>query len=331
MASCGAIKPALLARILRTRIAHMNAATAVVPARAASSPASGVTREEVARHYDQLDRFYRDLWGEHVHHGFWATGRESRDEAVRALVDVVAARARIVPKMNVVDIGCGYGATARMLANEKLTKVVGYTISEAQYWYAQGQQTAQEKKQEEQAVVDDEVNPRIVLGDWLQNDLPDASQDAVIAIESTEHMADKAAVFREIARVLRPEGRVVVCAWIAGRQPKPWHRRRLLEPIQRESRLVSLDREEDYVNWISAAGLNVTGRDDVSERVAKTWSICARRLLLGLVIDPRYARFLLDGRNDSRVFAKTLPRLWLAYRLGALRYMIFTACKPPAE
>ena len=44
----------------------MNAATAATPARAASSPAPGVTREDVARHYDQLDRFYRDLWGEHV-------------------------------------------------------------------------------------------------------------------------------------------------------------------------------------------------------------------------------------------------------------------------
>ncbi len=85
------------------------------------------------------------------------------------------------------------------------------------------------------------------------------------------------------------------------------------------------------MGWISAAGLNVTGRDDFSARVAKTWSLCGRRPLLGLVIYPHHARFLLDGRNDSRVFAWTLPRLWLAYRLGALRYMIYTACMPPAE
>ena len=314
----------------QTRIVLMNAATLSAPARGSAAETS-VSTGDVARHYDQLDRFYRQLWGEHVHHGFWATGRETRGEAVRSLVDVVAARARIAPKMNVVDIGCGYGATARILAVERLANVVGYTISEAQYWYAQGQEAARRKEQEEDAVVEEEINPRIVLADWLRNDLPDTSQDAVVAIESTEHMADKAAVFREVARVLRPEGRLVVCAWTAASQPKPWHRRRLLEPIRRESRLAGLDREEDYVNWISSAGLNVTGRDDVSARVAKTWSICARRLLLGLVIDPRYARFLMDGRNDSRVFAKTLPRLWLAYRLGALRYVIYTACKPPAE
>ena len=53
----------------------MNAATAEASVNAETSAAPEVTREDVARHYDQLDRFYRELWGEHVHHGFWATGR----------------------------------------------------------------------------------------------------------------------------------------------------------------------------------------------------------------------------------------------------------------
>jgi|GEM_PF-115850 Cyclopropane fatty acid synthase and related methyltransferases len=309
----------------------MNAAIADASSREVDPEQPAPTREDIARHYDQLDRFYRELWGEHVHHGFWASGRESPEEAARALVDVVAARARIAPKSNVVDIGCGYGATARLLALERLANVVGYTISQAQYWYAQGQETARKNAQEEQALIDEEENPRIILGDWLHNDLPDASQDAVVAIESVEHMADKPAVFGEVARVLRPEGRLVVCAWTAARDPKPWQRRRLLDPICREGRLAGLDREEDYVGWMTSAGLSVTGRDDVTDRVAKTWSICARRLLFGLVTQPRYLKFLMDGRNDSRSFAKTLPRLWLAYRTGALRYVIYTAYKPPVE
>ena len=27
--------------------------------------------EEVADHYEDLDRIYREVWGEHVHHGLW--------------------------------------------------------------------------------------------------------------------------------------------------------------------------------------------------------------------------------------------------------------------
>ena len=39
------------------------------------------TTEAVAAHYDELDAFYREVWGEHVHHGYWASGRETPEAA----------------------------------------------------------------------------------------------------------------------------------------------------------------------------------------------------------------------------------------------------------
>ena len=98
-------------------------------------PISGTARSDeasVARHYDALDRFYREIWGEHVHHGLWTTGRESVEEATRALVDVVARWARARPGAVVADAGCGYGGTARILAGEHGCEVVGFTLSAAQ-------------------------------------------------------------------------------------------------------------------------------------------------------------------------------------------------------
>src|SRR5205085_1479125 len=41
-----------------------------------------LTGEAVARHYDELDHFYRNIWGEHVHHGLWRRGDESPEIAV---------------------------------------------------------------------------------------------------------------------------------------------------------------------------------------------------------------------------------------------------------
>ncbi|MBW8754357.1 MAG: SAM-dependent methyltransferase, partial [Sphingomonadales bacterium] len=35
------------------------------------------TAAGVALHYDELDPAYRRIWGEHVHHGYWLTGRET--------------------------------------------------------------------------------------------------------------------------------------------------------------------------------------------------------------------------------------------------------------
>jgi tocopherol O-methyltransferase len=40
-------------------------------------PREPQTGEDVAGHYDELDHVYREVWGEHVHHGLWRTGRES--------------------------------------------------------------------------------------------------------------------------------------------------------------------------------------------------------------------------------------------------------------
>src|SRR5688500_7725086 len=39
-------------------------------------PNSRQDAADVALHYDQLDAVYRQIWGEHVHHGLWQSGRE---------------------------------------------------------------------------------------------------------------------------------------------------------------------------------------------------------------------------------------------------------------
>ena len=52
------------------------------------TPQQMPTVEAVGRHYDDLDVYYRDIWGEHVHHGLWETGRESPEAACERLIRV---------------------------------------------------------------------------------------------------------------------------------------------------------------------------------------------------------------------------------------------------
>ena len=40
-------------------------------------PRDPQTAADVGGHYDELDETYRSIWGEHVHHGYWRTGRET--------------------------------------------------------------------------------------------------------------------------------------------------------------------------------------------------------------------------------------------------------------
>jgi len=71
-----------------------------------------------------------------------------------------------------------------------------------------------------------------------------------------------------------------------------------------------------------AAGFSCLDYRDASRAVRRTWEICARRLVGAFVGDANLRRSVLTARNRS--FARSLPRLILAYRTGAMRYGIFT-------
>ncbi|HEY5753537.1 MAG TPA: class I SAM-dependent methyltransferase [Chthoniobacterales bacterium] len=272
------------------------------------------TAHEVAEHYDELDRYYREIWGEHVHHGLWERGNESVAEAVVNLVRAVARRGRITKGMRVCDVGCGYGGTARILDAEFGAAVTAITVSLAQYLHAI-------------TLRGDARHPEYLLGDWLNNDLPSGAFDAVISVESSEHMPDKPTFFAQAHRVLKTDGRMVVCAWLAAENPTRWQRRHVLEPICREGRLPSMGTESEYREWFSDAMLQVESFEDVSANVRRTWSICLARILPALIRRPEYLRFLLNSRARNRIFLITIARIWCAYAVGAMRYGIFAARK----
>jgi tocopherol O-methyltransferase len=275
-------------------------------------PNSVQTAGDVASHYDELDPIYRSVWGEHVHHGLWASGRESPTEAVEALADLVGERLAPEPRQQLIDIGCGYGATAARLAERYSVHVTGLTLSLAQHRIAAARPG----------------RLAFHVRDWLDNRLPDATFDHGYAIESSEHMVDKPRFFAEAQRVLKSGGRLVVCAWLAAPELTAWQVRHLLEPICREGRLPSMGSRADYEEMAEAAGFELLSYEDLSARVARTWTLCLKGFAKRLFTDRDTRRLAFARTTRNRLFMLSLPRLIWAYRTGAMRYGLFVFANP---
>jgi tocopherol O-methyltransferase len=149
----------------------------------------------------------------------------------------------------------------------------------------------------------------------------------VLAIESTEHMADIGRALDEMERVLRPGGRLVVCAWLARENASSREVRHLLRPICAEGRLARLLTAAELEGLLADRGLIPEGVRDYSREVSRTWTICMRRAFRRLMTDARARRFLLDPSQSERIFARTLVRIRAAFALGSLRYGIVAAVR----
>jgi tocopherol O-methyltransferase len=278
-------------------------------------PKERQTAELVAEHYDELDEIYREVWGEHVHHGFWRTGAESSMQAAEALTALVAERLGVRSGDTLCDIGCGYGASAEFMADRFAVNVTGLSLSKRQIMIAQSRVPAAGAL-------------TFVQRDWLENGLASARFDGAYAIESSEHMEDKPRFFSEAARVLRPGGRLVVCAWLASSGASKLAVQLLLEPICREGRLPSMGSREDYSALARRAGLDLVSFEDISAQVGRTWSICARRLVWKLLTESKFRRMALNPQVRNRSFLLSIPRLIVALNSGAMRYGLFVWTKP---
>lgn len=152
-------------------------------------------------------------WGEHIHLGYYTP--EEREAGYKKK-DFIEAKYDFVDQMlqwsgawkngapaKVLDVGCGIGGTSRYLASRfPESRVTGVTLSAKQV--ARGTQLAKER---EISNVDFQVM------DALAMDFPDNSFDLVWACESGEHMPDKDAYVKEMLRVLKPGGTLVIATW----------------------------------------------------------------------------------------------------------------------
>ncbi len=165
--------------------------------------------QSVAEAYDRWteDALLERLWGDHVHLGHYGEPARPRDfrRAKEAFVHELVRWSgldRLPPGSKVLDVGCGIGGSARILARDYGLDVLAISISGAQIARAQ-------------ALTPPSLAPRcrFAVMDALHLTLPDGSFDAVWSVEASPHMPDKQRYADELLRVLKPGGLLALADW----------------------------------------------------------------------------------------------------------------------
>jgi tocopherol O-methyltransferase len=270
-----------------------------------------VQKNVIRQHYNISTIFYRILWGQHIHHGLWSAN-ESPKVAARQLTEQLAREADIRQGDKVVDIGCGMGGSSIHLAKHLKCEVTGITISSFQKRYA----TLSSR------LAGTSGKTSFLCEDAEKVELPAGSFDVAWSIECTEHLFDKPAFFRKMATWLRPEGKVAICAWLAGDSPLSDSQTKLVYDVCEGFFCPSLGEEQDYCDWLTAAGLKMTRVHNWTTRVSRTWEICRDRVhrfgirRIASIIDP-----------GQVIFIDRFQTLLDAYTTGAMKYGCFIAEK----
>jgi len=266
-----------------------------------STSASSLTSREVKSHYNQFAWAYRRYWGDHIHHGFFATGKEGSVEAQEAMLRFCATRAAVQPGSQVADVGCGHGGTARFLASNYSCQVLGLTISESQL------QLARKLSAKVNGTTFDLANAE-------SYSFPPTSFDLIWNMESSEHFFDKAGYIKKVAAALKPGGKLMLAAWSGS----------MRDPIIRDIAHVFLCPElwttAQYVEQVKSAGMEIVSQEQLAAEVLPTWDILA-----GRVRNWRWLLLILPAQ--FRAFADGIELMREGYRSGQLTYSIVVASK----
>src|SRR5215472_170599 len=241
-------------------------------------------KDKVREHYDRISPYYRALWGEHIHHGYWIRGDESKETAQIQLIEHLAQAAGIQPHAKVLDVGCGFGASSIYLVRKYEAEATGITISKVQVEMAT------------KAAADAGVLAKFLLMDAEAMTFEEQF-DVVWSVESISHYLDIPKFFAAAAKLLKQDGTLAITDWFKKKELTPRECKKYLHNLE-HGMMVELHSMEDYAGYMAAGSLEVMHSEVLNKYCAKTWdfglNIIKDKSLWGAAIrnGPDFVRYL---------------------------------------
>ncbi len=281
------------------------------------------TSTSVATSYDEWteDGILEFYWGEHIHLGHYGAPPRKKDflvakaDFVHEMVKWGGLESR--PKgTTVLDVGCGIGGSSRILARDYGFQVTGVTISPQQVARAT-------------ALTPDGVTAKFHVDDAMALSYPDASFDVVWSVEAGPHMPDKAVFAKELLRVLKPGGKLVVADWNQRDDRtiplNSWEKPVMKQLLDQWSH-PAFSSIEDFSELLEATGY-VQGEVTTADWTIETLPSWVDSVWQGIVRPAGLVKFGVSGFIKSLREVPTILLMRLAFGAGLCRFGMFKATR----
>jgi sarcosine/dimethylglycine N-methyltransferase len=216
-------------------------------------------------YYDgPADQIYRTIWGDNVHLGVPCSNSCPHPEAMEHTNEIMAQAVNLQSDTRVLDLGCGYGSTARYLAANYGCHVTGSNISEKELELA--------RERAEEAGLEHLLT--FEYGDFHDLKYPDRSFNLVWSQESFLHGADKNKILSQCRRVLVPGGTLAFTDILVRRGTPEADRLRIYDRVKSPD-MWDL---EDYNKALLDLDFRVQQVTDWSQYVARSYGWVRDRL-----------------------------------------------------
>uniref|UniRef100_A0A251U3K2 Putative SAM-dependent methyltransferase gamma-tocopherol (GTMT)-type n=1 Tax=Helianthus annuus TaxID=4232 RepID=A0A251U3K2_HELAN len=284
-------------------------------------------KKGIAEFYDESSGMWENIWGEHMHHGYY-----NSDDVVE-LSDHRSAQIRMIeqaltfasvsddpekkPK-TIVDVGCGIGGSSRYLARKYGAECHGITLSPVQAERANALAAAQG--------LADKVSFQVA--DALNQPFPDGKFDLVWSMESGEHMPDKLKFVSELTRVAAPGATIIIVTWChrdlnPGEKSLRPEEEKILNKICSSFYLPAWCSTADYVKLLESLSLQDIKSADWSGNVAPFWPAVIKTALSWKGI----TSLLRSGWKSIRG-AMVMPLMIEGFKKDVIKFSIITCKKP---
>jgi tocopherol O-methyltransferase len=265
--------------------------------------------DQIRQFYDASSGLWEQVWGEHMHHGYYGADGKLKKERRQAQIDLIEELinwANVTQAEQILDVGCGIGGSSLYLAEKFGATATGITLSPVQA------NRATERARSSN------INAQFQVADALNMPFPDNSFDLVWSLESGEHMPDKAKFIQECVRVLKPGGTFVMATWChrpIDKVPLTVDDRKRLAEIYRVYCLPYVISLPEYEAIAQSIGLQDIRTDDWSRAVAPFWDV-----VIDSAFNPAAIFGLLTSGWTTIQAALSLGTMQQGYKRGLIKF-----------